>query len=249
MCHPRYCLTHQPGFSSNITNAIHFSTPDTPTTLVHHPLSPRWCTTYGTHTGTSPQHPVHTTHASTSSTLARYPRLHATNANTPPTLACLPRKHVTRSTHDSTHSVLFLKTPGYSIKLLKLLCLKFREEIQQFLLFIFIVTAFTFQAFLSIFIEVWKTTIEKLNFFRGNQSALFIMWNFFRKNCFLIVSQQFTENELPLLSILNERRSFIFRSSHPQVFYKKVSHKILSKFTCNLIKEETPTQVYFCEVL
>ena len=31
------------------------------------------------------------------------------------------------------------------------------------------------------------------------------------------------------------------------MFYKKVAHKILSKFTCNLVKKETPTQLYFCE--
>ena len=193
MCNPRYCLTHHPAISSNITSTIHFSTPDTPTTLVHHPLYPSWCTTHGTHDGTSPQHAVHTSHASMSSTLARYPHLHATNANTPPTLARLPRKHVTHNTHDSTNSALFLKTPGYSIKLLKLSCLQFQEEIQQFLLFIFIFTTFTFQAFLSIFIEVWKTTIKILNFFRENQSALFIMWNFFRKN-----QQQFPSSLLKM---------------------------------------------------
>ena len=237
MRHPRYYLTHHLGIFSNITNATHFSTPATPTTVSHCPLYPRWCTTHVTHAGTSPQHVTHITHASTPQ------RKHTTHVSTPPTQARHPR----HSRQHKQHAIS--QTPGYPIKLLKLLGLKFQEEIQQFLLLIFIFTAFTFQAFLSIFIEVWKTTIEKLNFFRGNQSALFIMWNFFRKNCFLIVSQQFTENELPLISILNERRSFIFRSSHPQVFYKKVSHKILSKFTCNLIKEETPTQVYFCEVL
>ena len=31
------------------------------------------------------------------------------------------------------------------------------------------------------------------------------------------------------------------------MFYKKVAHKILSKFTCNFIQKETPTNVYFCE--
>ena len=31
------------------------------------------------------------------------------------------------------------------------------------------------------------------------------------------------------------------------MLYKKVAHKILSKFTCNVIKNEAPTQVYFCE--
>ena len=192
MRHPRYCLTHDPGISSNITNATHFRTPAMPTTLAHRPLYPRRCTTHATHAGTSPQHAVHINHASKSPTLARQPRLHAINANTPPTLARLPRKHVNHITHNSTN---IFQTPEYSIKLLKLLGLKFQEEIQQFLLLIFIFTAFTFQAFLSIFIEVWKTAIEKLNFFRGNQSALFKrrlffqkqMRNFFRKICFLIL--------------------------------------------------------------
>ena len=32
------------------------------------------------------------------------------------------------------------------------------------------------------------------------------------------------------------------------MFYKNVADKILSKFTCNLIKKETPTQVYFCDL-
>ena len=32
------------------------------------------------------------------------------------------------------------------------------------------------------------------------------------------------------------------------MFYKKVAHKILSKFTCNLIKKEAPTQLHFCEI-
>ena len=31
------------------------------------------------------------------------------------------------------------------------------------------------------------------------------------------------------------------------MFYKKVAHKILSKFSSNNIEKETPTKVYFCE--
>ena len=149
MHHPRYCLTRHPAISSNITNANHFRMPVTPTTLAHGPLYPRWCTT-------------HATHASTSPTLARHPRQHATNANTPPILARHPR-------HSRQHKQRVIsQTPWYPIKLLKLLGLKFKDKIQQFSLLIFIFTAFNFQAFLSIFIEVGKTTIEKLNFFRGN---------------------------------------------------------------------------------
>ena len=195
MRHPRYCLTHHPGISSNITNATHFSTPATPTTLAHRPLYPRWCTTHATHAGTSPQHAAHhnprqhVTRTGSSPTPARHQRKHTTHVSTPPTQARHPR----HSRQHKQHAIS--QTPGYPIKLLKLLGLKFQEEIQQFLLLIFIFTAFTFQAFLSIFIEVWKTAIEKLNFFRGNQSALFKrrlffqkqMRNFFRKNCFLIL--------------------------------------------------------------
>ena len=164
MRHPRYCLTHHPGISSNITNATHFSTPATPTTLAHRPLYPRWCTT-------------HATHASTSPTLARHQRKHTTHVSTPPTQARHPPHSLCQKQH------VISQTPGYPIKLLKLLGLKFQEEIQQFLLLIFIFTALNFQAFLSIFIEVWKTAIEKLNFFRGNQSALLKRYYFFKNKC------------------------------------------------------------------
>ena len=157
-------------------------------------------------------------------TLARCPHnpcYHAINVNTPPMLARLPHKHAIHGTHDSPNSTSF-------IKLLAILGLKLQE---QFLLLLLVFTAFTFQALLSIFIKVQKTTIEKLNFFRGNQSALFKrrlffqkeMRNFFRKNCFLTLvsfwSFYYTtivyQNELPLLSILNERKSSIFRNSRP----------------------------------
>ena len=84
MHHPRYCLTHHPGISSNITNATHFSTSATPTMLAHRPLYPCWCTTLAIHADTSPQHAVYITHASTSTTLARHPRQHTTNANNHP---------------------------------------------------------------------------------------------------------------------------------------------------------------------
>ena len=182
MRHPRYCLTHHPGISSNITNATHFSTPDTPvmlTTLAHRPLYPRWCTNHATYTGTSPQHAAYITYASTSLTLARHPR------STRPTQTHHPRQH---ASHASTPPISIAhqhkqhaisQTPGYPVKLFELLGLRFQDKMQQFLLLIFIFTAFTFQAY--IFIEVWKTAIEKLNFFRGNQSALFKRRLFFQK--------------------------------------------------------------------
>ena len=192
MHHPRYCLTHHPGISSNITNATHFSMAATPTTLGHRPLYPRWCTTHATHADTSPQHAahiIHVTRTSTSPTLARHQRKHTTHVTTSSKQA----HHPPQSQQHKQHAIS--QTPGYPVKLLKLLGLKFQQEIQQFLLLIFIFIAFTFQAFLSIFIEVCKIAIEKLNFFRGNQSALFKRWlfcqkqmhNFFSKNCFLIL--------------------------------------------------------------
>ena len=180
MRHPRYSLTHHSGISFNITNATHFSTPATPTTLAHRPLYPRWCTTHATHAGTSPQHAVHhnprqhVTRTGSSPTPARHQRKHTTHVSTPPTQARHPRY----SRQHKQHAIS--QTPGYPIELLKLLGLKFQEEIQQFILLIFIVTAFTFQVFLSIFIEVWKTAIEKLNFF-GEKSALFKRRLFFQK--------------------------------------------------------------------
>ena len=164
--HQRYSLQYA-------SHANHVSTPSTLPTLMHHPCHPRQ---HVTHTGMSPM-------------LARHQRKHTTHISTPPTQARDPRHSRQHKQH------VISQTPGYPIKLLKLSGLKFQEEIQQFLLLIFIFTAFTFQAFLSIFIEVWKTTIEKLNFLRGNQSALFKrrlfcqkqMRNFFSNNCFLIL--------------------------------------------------------------
>ena len=123
-----------------------------------------------------PCHPCqHVTHTGTLSTLARHQRKHTTHLSTPPTQARHPRHSRQHKQH------VISQTPRYPIKLLKLLGLKFQEEIQQFLLLIFIFTALNFQAFLSIFIEVWKTAIEKLNFFRGNWSALFKRQLFFQK--------------------------------------------------------------------
>ena len=161
MHHPRYCLTHHPGISSNITNATHFSTSATPTMLAHRPFYPRWCTTHVTHAGTSPQNGAHITHASTSPALARHTRQHCkhtTHVSTPPTQARHPR----HSRQHKQHAIS--QTPEYLVKLLRFLGLKFQEEIQQFLLLSFVFTVFTFQAFLNIFIEVWKTAIGKLNF-------------------------------------------------------------------------------------
>ena len=62
---------------------------------------------------------------------------------------------------------------------------------------------------------------------------------FLRKNCLLILvvflailyilslEKWFTQNQLPLLWILNEIKSFNFRSSRPGLFYKKTFQKIL----------------------
>ena len=106
------------------SQANHINTPSTLSTLEHHPCHPRWHVT-----------------------LARCPHnpcYHAINVNTPPTLARLPHKHAIHGTHDSQNSTSF-------IKLLAILGLKLQE---QFLLLLFVFTAFTFQALLSIFIKV-----------------------------------------------------------------------------------------------
>ena len=177
--HQRYSLQYA-------SHANYVSTPSTLPTLVHHPCHPRWHVTQACR----PYNPrQHVTHTGASPMLARHRHKHITNFSTSPTQARHPR-HLQQN---KQHAIP--QTTGFPIKLLKLLDLKFQEEIQQFLLLIFIFTAFTFQAFLSIFIEVWKTAIEKLNFFRGNQSALFKrrlffqkqIRNIFRKNCFLIL--------------------------------------------------------------
>ena len=147
MRHARYCLTHHPGISSYITNATHISTLPTPPKLAHRSLA--------IHAGKSPQHTTQVNHAGMLPMLARHHRKHTTHASTPATLARHPRHSHQHKQH------MISQTLGYPIKFLKLLALKFQEESQQFLLLFFILTAFTFQAFLSVFIETWITTINK----------------------------------------------------------------------------------------
>ena len=151
MHHPRYCLTHHPGISSNITYS-------------------RYSLQYATYATT-----LHTAHFTYIDATSRHTRWHVTHTSTPPTLAGLPHKHATYDTYVRAKSMSFLKLLGIQ------LALKFQEKIQQSLLLVFIYTAFTSQAFLSIFMKVWKTAIEKLYFFRGNQPALFKRRPFFQK--------------------------------------------------------------------
>ena len=146
MCHPRYCLTLHPGISSNMSNTTHFSMPATPTTLAH---------VHFTHAGASPMPPMLARHSSTpptllmpasqlngtSPTLARHQRKRTTQVSALPAQVRQPR----HSQQHKQHTIS--QTPGYPVKFLKLLVLKFQEEIQQFLSLIFIFTAFTFQAF------------------------------------------------------------------------------------------------------
>ena len=61
MHHPRYCPSHYPSISSNITVATHFRTPPTPLKLAQQPPYPRW-------------HNTHVAHAGASLTLAGQPR-------------------------------------------------------------------------------------------------------------------------------------------------------------------------------
>ena len=70
MRHPRYCLAHHPGISSNIASATDFSAPNA---LAHCPAYPRWRTAHVAHADASPTlacHPCH--HASTPPTKARH---------------------------------------------------------------------------------------------------------------------------------------------------------------------------------
>ena len=212
MWQPLCCLTHHPGISSNITNATLFSTPSMPPTLAHRPLNPCSCTNNPTPAGTSLQNAAYPTHASTSPRLARHQRKYKILASTPPMQA----QHPLHPRQHKFHAIF--QTPGYPIKLLKLLALKFQEEIQQFLLLVFSFTAFTFQAFLSIFIEVQKTAIEKLIFLEET-SLPYLKDDYFFKNkciffqkklfpnisvalgilCILSLEKQFSKNQLPSL--------------------------------------------------
>ena len=134
MRQPRYSITHHPGISSFFTNATHFSTPATLTTLAHRPLYPRWCNhpchpRWHVTLARRPRNPrQHVTHTGTSPTLARHQRKHTAHVSTPPTQAGHPRHSRQHKQH------VISQTPGYPIKLLKLLVLKFQEEIKQFLL-------------------------------------------------------------------------------------------------------------------
>ena len=130
-----------------------------------------------------PRHPrQNTAKPPTSPTLACKPRQHCTNANTSPTLAGLTSKHATYGTQASTKSMPYPKLLDIQ------LALKFQEKIQQFLLLVFIYIVFNFQAFLSNFIEVWKSAIEKLNFFEETSLPYSNAQFFFQKNLFPNIS-------------------------------------------------------------
>ena len=88
--------------------ASHAKHPSTLPTLVHHPFHPGWQVTLARH--------------------PHNPRQHVTHTDTSPTLAFRHRKHTTHVSMSPTQE----KTPGYPIKLSKLLGLKFQQAIQQF---------------------------------------------------------------------------------------------------------------------
>ena len=136
---------------------------------------PRCCPTY--HPGIF-SNIINVTHFSTSSTFAHRPLYPNWRTTTSPMLARHQRNYTIHAIRPYTqaHQLQYphqYKQHTNPVKLLKLLTFKFQEEIQQFLLLVVIYTAFTFQAFLSIFMGVWKTATEKLNFFRGKYSAFF----------------------------------------------------------------------------
>ena len=169
MRHPRYCLTHHFGISSSITNATHFSTPPTPPTLVHHPFCPRWHATLAR----CPCNPrQHVTHTGISPTLAHHQRKHTTHPSTPATQA----RHVRHLRQHKQHVI-----SGYPIQLLKFLPLKFQEEIQQFLLLVFIFTNFTFQVFLKHFHRGLEKCHRKIKLFQGKLVCLIQKTTIFSK--------------------------------------------------------------------
>ena len=69
----------------------------------------------------------------------------------------------------------------------------------------------------------------------------------------LSLEKYFTKISVTFIMKFERKKVFHFQKQSPvkkvvhKVFYEKVVHKILSKFTCNVVNKETPTQVYFCE--
>ena len=188
MRHPRYCLTYHPGISSYITNATHISTPPTLPKLAHRSLA--------IHAGTSPQHVTQVNHTGMLPMLARHHRKHTTHASTPATLARHPRHSHQHEQH------MISQTLGYPIKFLKLLALKFQEESQQFLLLFFILIAFTFQAFLSVFIEAWITTKNKQTFLEETSLPYSKDDYFFKKKSAIFSEKKLFANISLTLAIL-----------------------------------------------
>ena len=65
----------------------------------------------------------------------------------------------------------------------------------------------------------------------------------------LSLEKQFIKNQYYLYYKFWKKRSLSYSESVVRnCSIRKIAHKILPKFTCNLIIKETPTQVYFCIV-
>ena len=113
----------------------------------------------------------HINHTCTSLTLARHHSKHTAHTSTPLTYA--RGQHYSRQ--HKQHAIS--GTPRYPTKLLKLL-------------------VFSFTASLSTFVEVWKTAIEKLNFFfRENQSALLKIRPVFQKQMRIFFTKAFFQKK------------------------------------------------------
>ena len=153
MYHLRYGLTHHPGISSNITNTTHFSKPPMRPTLAHLPLQPHQRTTHVTYAGQDSRQ--HVTHADMSSTLARHQRKHNTHTSKPPAQT----RYLQDPHSDKEHAIS--KTSGYPIS-----SQIPGENLAVFTFSYYLYNCLIFQTFLSIFIKVWKTDTEKLNFFQ-----------------------------------------------------------------------------------
>ena len=148
------------------------------------------------------QYATRATQVSTPPTLAtlahhpRHPHWYVIHASTPPMQTHRPRQQTSHASTLLTTPTLSQRACHFSNPWVSKQLSNSKRKFKQFLHLVFIYTAaFTFQAFLSIFIKVGKTATEKLNFFSGKQFALFKrrlyfqkqMPNFLEENCFLIL--------------------------------------------------------------
>ena len=120
------------------------------------------------------QYATRATQVSTPPTLAtlahhpRHPHWYVIHASTPPMQTHRPRQQTSHASTLLTTPTLAQRACHFSNPWVSKQLSNSKRKFKQFLHLVFIYTAaFTFQAFLSIFIKVGKTATEKLNFFSG----------------------------------------------------------------------------------